>query len=83
MSRSLRLVFLDPGATGSDALARFLEERDGVVMASGVSTSEASCASVAGARRTRVLPLRPEGGMVDDEVGVRMRETLVCRVCLG
>ena len=35
-----------------------------MVMASGVSTSDGSWASAAGARRARVLPLRPDGGMM-------------------
>lgn len=55
----------EPGATGSAARVRFLDEREGVVMASGVSTSEASWAPAAGARRARVLPLRPEGGILE------------------
>ena len=56
------------GAGASLPRARFLETREGVAMASGVSTSEGSCwVSVAGAPRrvaARVLALPRDGGML-------------------
>ena len=64
VSLILRLVFLAAGAAGSAGLVRFRDERDGGVMFSGVSMSEGSWGSAAGARRARVLALRADGGML-------------------